>query len=116
MGFIRKSLMVSTGGVVRGSSKKQRVAKQTLKAIEDVAAAERASANLAPAELASAKVDPAELAAAEVSPAEFAALPWTEVELGVAARSNGRGLRTMVMQKALAPYFPETEAGDAHRT
>lgn len=31
MGLIRKSLMVSTGGIVRGSSKKQRVAKATMK-------------------------------------------------------------------------------------
>ncbi|MBB4689844.1 DUF2510 domain-containing protein [Amycolatopsis jiangsuensis] len=31
MGIIRKSLMVGTGGVVRGSSKKQRVAKAQLK-------------------------------------------------------------------------------------
>jgi hypothetical protein len=31
MGIIRKSLMIGTGGVVRGSSKKQRVAKAQLK-------------------------------------------------------------------------------------
>jgi hypothetical protein len=31
MGLIRKTLMVSTGGAVRGSSKKQRVAKATMK-------------------------------------------------------------------------------------
>ncbi|QRP48021.1 DUF2510 domain-containing protein [Amycolatopsis sp. FDAARGOS 1241] len=31
MGLIRKTLMISTGGIVRGSSKKQRVAKASLK-------------------------------------------------------------------------------------
>lgn len=34
MGLIRKTLAVGTLGVVKGSSKKQRVAKGTLKAIE----------------------------------------------------------------------------------
>lgn len=34
MGLIRKSLMLSTGGVVRGSSKKQRVAKAGLKELQ----------------------------------------------------------------------------------
>ena len=31
MGLIRKTLMISTGGLVRGSSKKQRVAKKSLR-------------------------------------------------------------------------------------
>lgn len=32
MGLIRKSLMIGTAGLVRGSSKKQRVAKASLRA------------------------------------------------------------------------------------
>lgn len=31
MGIVRKTLMISTAGIVRGNSKKQRVAKATLK-------------------------------------------------------------------------------------
>ena len=38
MGLIRKSLMVSTGGIVRGSSKKQRVAKATMQHAKATAA------------------------------------------------------------------------------
>ncbi|RSM41477.1 DUF2510 domain-containing protein [Amycolatopsis balhimycina DSM 5908] len=34
MGLIRKSLMISTGGLVRGSSKKQRVAKKSLRELQ----------------------------------------------------------------------------------
>jgi pyruvate/2-oxoglutarate dehydrogenase complex dihydrolipoamide acyltransferase (E2) component len=41
VGLIRKSLAVGTGGVVSGSSKKQKVAKKTLKASEQSAQASR---------------------------------------------------------------------------
>ncbi|MGV9293998.1 MULTISPECIES: DUF2510 domain-containing protein [Amycolatopsis] len=44
MGIIRKSLMVSTGGIVRGSSKKQRVAKAQLKQLEAQTRAQQATA------------------------------------------------------------------------
>jgi hypothetical protein len=47
VGVIRKSLMVGTGGIVSGSSKKQRVAKQTLQASQ--AAARVANQQLAAA-------------------------------------------------------------------
>lgn len=35
MGLIRKSIMISTGGIVRGSSKKQRVAKKSLRELRE---------------------------------------------------------------------------------
>ena len=43
MGLIRKTLMLCSLGVIRGSSKKQRVAKRTLKAAEWGASAQLAS-------------------------------------------------------------------------
>ena len=47
MGLIRKTLAVGTVGVVRPSSKKQRVAKATMKAAQQQAAATAAAARIA---------------------------------------------------------------------
>ncbi|HEY3710935.1 MAG TPA: DUF2510 domain-containing protein [Amycolatopsis sp.] len=47
MGIIRKSLMISSGGIVSGSSKKQRVAKAQLKELRKQTAIVQAQANRA---------------------------------------------------------------------
>jgi hypothetical protein len=49
VGLIRKSLMLGTGGLVRGSSKKQRVAKKSLRELREQTKLQRQANALQPA-------------------------------------------------------------------
>ncbi len=69
MGLIRKTLSVGTAGVVKGSSKKQRVAKSTERAARSTAAAGAAAAAAADLALPAEKMH---FAALDSGPAEGA--------------------------------------------
>ena len=73
MGLIRKSLMVSSGGIVRGSSKKQRVAKGTQRAVQASATSDALTARAASASAAAARASSEVLQRAEAESARRAA-------------------------------------------
>lgn len=81
MGLIRKTLSVGTVGVVKGSSKKQRVAKQTRDAVRDQ------TAQMIDGSLASAKLQAAIMGTPEARRAVL------EHELSLMPRGMSRSIR-----------------------